>query len=56
MSSYFSVDEENKMLKEQIISLEKELVESKEKINELKRKFDDMINDYSLEIIEYFNQ
>jgi hypothetical protein len=56
MSSYFSMDEENKMLKEKIISLEKQLVASKEKNNELKGKIDDMINDYSLEILEYFNQ
>ena len=55
MSGYFSLDEENKMLKEKIISLEKELVESKEKNNELKGKIDDMISDFSLEILEYFN-
>lgn len=43
-------------LEEKIISLEKQLISSKEKNNELKGKIDDMINDYSLEILEYFNQ
>jgi hypothetical protein len=55
MSCYFSVDEENKMLKEKIISLEKELIASKEKINELNEKIHDTLNDFCLDILEYFN-
>ncbi len=56
MSSYFSMDEENKILKEKIISLEKQLISSKEKNNELNIRFNEMINEFGLEILEYFNQ
>ena len=56
MSIYFSMDEENKMLKEKIISLEKQLISSKEKNNELNVRFNEMINEFALEILEYFNQ
>ena len=50
------MDEENKMLKEKIISLEKQLISSKEKNNELNVRFNEMINEFALEILEYFNQ
>jgi hypothetical protein len=50
------MDEENKILKEKIISLEKQLISSKEKNNELNIRFNEMINEFGLEILEYFNQ
>ena len=55
MASYFSCEEENKLLKNKINDLENELADSKQRNKFLQNMIDERNSDDALMILEYFH-